>query len=399
MKPVQLQVQMLGTFTLKSGSNTVSEEDNRSKKMWLLLAYMIYRRDKSISTQEYIDLLWGEEESSANPQNALKTLFHRLRSTLDGLWPSAGHQLILRKGSTYVWNPEIPIRVDVEIFDRLCKEASKTVDEEKRLQTYIEAISLYRGDFLARFGSHIWFIPIATYYHQNYLQLVTSALPMLEERQRFSQMTEICRDAITQEPYAEELYCSLMKALIRLGDQNGAISVYEDMSKLFMNNFGIMPTDEARAVYREALRSTDNHAIVADSLLEQLREPSELSGALVCDYDIFRSIYHSLARFVVRSGDAVHLALIQIQPRKKGAELSRRSMDRVIENLEELIRTSLRRGDVVSRCSGSQFIIMLPQANFENSQMICGRILRTFARQYPHSPAELSFSIHPLEPN
>lgn len=399
MKTAQLHVQMFGTFALESGSNRVSEEDNRSKKMWLLLAYMIYRRDKVITTQEYIDLLWGDKDRSSNPQNALKTMFHRVRSALDTLWPNAGHQLVLRQGSTYIWNPEIPLQLDVDEFDRLCIEGAKTKDEDLRLKMYKEALELYKGDFLARLSSHIWAIPIATHYHQTYLQLVTSTIPMLESRGLFGEMAELCRDAIIQEPYSENLYSCLMKALIQLGDQQAAVTVYEDMSKMFMNNFGIMPTEETRVIYHEALKSVNDHTLTADSLLEQLREPSNLDGALVCGYDIFRSIYHSLARSVVRSGDAVHLALIFITPRKKGDTLSRRSLDKVVENLQELIRTSLRRGDIVARCSVSQFIIMLPQANFENSQMICDRILRAFARQYPHSPASLSFSIHPLEPN
>ena len=94
----------------------------------------------------------------------------------------------------------------------------------------------------------------------------------------------------------------------------------------------------------------------------------------------------------------VHLGLISILPQREG-ELSRRSLDRVVDNLRELIRTTLRRGDVAARCSVSQFIIMLPQANFENSRMVCDRLIRTFARQYPHSPARLQASIHPMEPN
>ena len=219
MKSAQLQVQMFGTFALESGSNKVSEEDNRSKKMWLLLAYMIYRRDKVITTQEYIDLLWGDEDRSSNPQNALKTMFHRVRSALDTLWPAAGHQLILRQGSTYIWNPEIPLQLDVDEFDRLCQEGATAADDDEKLKLYQEALAIYQGDFLARLSSHLWAIPIAAHYHQAYLQLVMSVLPMLEERRQFSEMAALCRDAVVHEPYSEELYCSLMKSLIQLGDQ------------------------------------------------------------------------------------------------------------------------------------------------------------------------------------
>ena len=104
-EPKPLKIQMLGGFSLSTPSARVSDGDNRSKKVWLFLAYMIYRRGQSIGVQDYIDLLWGSEDGGSNPANALKTILHRARMALEPLWPSAGHQLILRQGSSYRWNP------------------------------------------------------------------------------------------------------------------------------------------------------------------------------------------------------------------------------------------------------------------------------------------------------
>jgi len=63
-----------------------------------------------------------------------------------------------------------------------------------------------------------------------------------------------------------------------------------------------------------------------------------------------------------------------------------------------LVLNNLRQGDVVTRCSISQMILMLPQANYENSCAVCQRIIKAFQRQYPHSPAEIHYSVQPLEP-
>ena len=132
--------------------------------------------------------------------------------------------------------------------------------------------------------------------------------------------------------------------------------------------------------------------------------PSHVGGntwrmdIVLCDYDFFRVIYHAEARAVVRNGNAVHIALLSVTG-EKGSPLPRRSLDRVMENLQEIIRTGLRKGDIASRCSVSQYILMLPQANYENSRMVCDRVIRAFFRQYPHSPAQLHYSVQPLEPN
>ena len=131
---------------------------------------------------------------------------------------------------------------------------------------------------------------------------------------------------------------------------------------------------------------------------EQLREQEPPAGALVCDYDFFKVLYHAEARMIARSGDAVHIGLLSVLG-EGGKELPKRSLDRAMENLQEQIRLNLRRGDIASRCSVSQFILMLPQANYENSCMVCERVIKAFYRQYPHSPAELHYSVQPLEPN
>ena len=134
------------------------------------------------------------------------------------------------------------------------------------------------------------------------------------------------------------------------------------------------------------------------SLRDQLREPPAAKGALLCDYDFFRVIYHAEARALARSGDTVHICLMSATD-SNNEELPKRSLDRCMENLQDVICSNLRRGDIASRCSVSQFIFMLPQANYENSRMVCDRVIRAFYRQYPHSPAKLHFAVQPLEPN
>ena len=215
---------------------------------------------------------------------------------------------------------------------------------------------------------------------------------------RRQEIADLCRRSVEVEPYNETLYQHLMRSLLELGQQQEAVSVYEEMSQLLFDSFGIMPSDETRAIYREAMRTVNDKAVSIHTLQEQLREPEGTTGALFCDYDFFKVLYHAEARAVARSGDAVHIGLLSVTD-EHNQELPKRSLDRCMENLQELIRTSLRKGDIAARCSISQYILMLPQANYENSCKVCERIIRAFTRQYPHSPACLHCSVQPLEPN
>ena len=96
-----IQIQMLGEFSLKTATASISDASNRSKKVWALLAYLICNRDRGISQQKLINLLWGDDSDSDNPENALRITLHRLRAQLDQLWPGAGRELIVRKDGGY----------------------------------------------------------------------------------------------------------------------------------------------------------------------------------------------------------------------------------------------------------------------------------------------------------
>ena len=105
----------------------------------------------------------------------------------------------------------------------------------------------------------------------------------------------------------------------------------------------------------------------------------------------------SQARALIRSGDTVHIGLFSVHG-QGGKEIARRSLDHAMENMKEIFLSSLRQGDVVTQCSVSQLIVMLPQANYENSCAVCQRLIKAYFRQYPHAPIDISFSVQPLEP-
>lgn len=188
-----------------------------------------------------------------------------------------------------------------------------------------------------------------------------------------------------------------MRCRIALGDRDGAVRAYEEMSELLFDTFGVMPSEDSLQIYREATRQTNDQAVPIGTVREQLREAEDASGAMLCEYDFFRFLYQVQARAIVRSGDVIHIGLLSVHGKDR-QPLAKKSMDIAVENLQELMLRNLRQGDVVCRCSPSQVIVMLPQANYENSCAVCQRIIRAFYRKYPHSPTEIHFGVQPLEP-
>lgn len=390
-----LQVQMLGQFTLRYGDRTISDSDDRSRRVWSLLAYMLYNHGRSFAQEELIHLYWSNSEKSADPGNALKSIFHRIRTALDKLQPGLGRLLIRRKAGRYFWNNVMPLSLDIEDFEAHFHAAEAAGDDDVRLTEYQAALALYAGDPLPRMTDEIWTIPIVAYYHSLYTRAAAGAIELLEKQERTAEAVALCRRAIHIEPYQEDLYEHLMRGLLRTGDMKGAMSVYEEMSEQLFAHFGVMPSETLRTLYRQATRTVNDRTLTMDEVCSQLEEPAPHGGAMVCEYDFFKILYRAEARSIARNGHSANICLLSVSG-KDGEMLARRSLDPAMNNLQVLVQNNLRRGDVIARCSISQYIILLPQANYENSRMVADRLVSAFYRRYPHSPARLRYTVQPL---
>lgn len=390
-----LQVQMLGQFTLRYGDRTISDSDDRSRRVWSLLAYMLYNHGRSFAQEELIRLYWSNSEKSADPGNALKSIFHRIRTALDKLQPGLGRLLIRRKAGRYFWNNVMPLSLDIEDFEAHFHAAEAAGDDDVRLAEYQAALALYAGDPLPRMTDEIWTIPIVAYYHSLYTRAAAGAIELLEKQERTAEAVALCRRAIHIEPYQEDLYEHLMRGLLRTGDMKGAMSVYEEMSEQLFAHFGVMPSETLRTLYRQATRTVNDRTLTMDEVCSQLAEPAPHGGAMVCEYDFFKILYRAEARSIARNGHSANICLLSVSG-KDGEMLARRSLDPAMNNLQVLVQNNLRRGDVIARCSISQYIILLPQANYENSRMVADRLVSAFYSRYPHSPARLRYTVQPL---
>ena len=397
MNQSKIYISMFGQISISWNGHSITESDSRSRKTWLLLAYLIHERRNHITQEEIIQLLWDEDDPQANPQGSLKTALHRLRSLLNRLSPDAGHQLVLRQKNSYAWNTDFELEYDAEIFDSLYHDFTAASDEDLQLASCLRIFRLYQGDFLPSLYHEPWAVQIAEKYHTQYLQAVKAAVSILHKRGQVKDILEICRQALKIEPLDEELFEYYLQALLTSGQHEEAAAAYEDLNRRFLSQFGTMPSEKLRSLYWQALRTDNGYSVPVDEICCQLKESQTPAGALFCEYDFFKVLYQAQARAIARTGEEYHIALLSLKNRP-GKNLSQNSLDLAMRNLQQVICRSVRHGDVATRCSASQFILMLPRANYESSCMVSDRIVRAFCRQYPHSPAEITVHVFPVEP-
>ena len=387
-----LHVQTLGKFTLTYGDRQLVSS-SRSKLIWNILAYLLCHRSDFISTEELISVVWSQEKND-NPSGAMRTAIHRARSLLKELDEDVDF-LISRNGG-YKWNPNIEIVTDIGRLENLAEAVSKDPND---LSSCLAALDLYRGKFLPLQSSELWVMPIQTYYHNLYLWLLDRTVPLLEKGLRCAEGIRICNQALKIDPYSEKIYQYLMRFLLIDGERQEVIRVYEEMSKLLLSTFGTLPDQESRNLYREALEFIKNTRVVTpEDAKSNLTEQGEINGALLCDYDFFRMMYQAQARAIVRSGQVIHTALLTMKSRHN-RNISEKSLALAMDNLEKHLCRSLRKGDLITRCSSSQFLVMLPSANYENSCKVCQRLITSYEKKYPHSPVYIDFYVQALNPS
>lgn len=391
----KVSITLLGGFTMNVDEEILTDEVNRSQKIWNVLSYLIVHRDRNVPQSEFIEQFWPDENSS-NPVNALKTLLYRVRAMLEPLFGADIDPILSQRGS-YSWNRAIECSVDADEFERLCQKAAEArLSDEKRMDLYRRADALYRGDFLPKLSNELWTIPITARYHNLYLKSVKEFAALLEKHEAFEEMAAVCMRASLIDQLDEEIHILIVRALLRQGKDAAALAHYESATDLLYRNLGVRPSQELRALYTEIMAVEKGLETDLEVIQGDLREAAARPGAYVCEYGFFKEAYRLEARRAARSGQSVHVGLITVSLPDGGVP-ALNVLGATMDQLLQVMVGNLRRGDVVSKYSGAQFVVMLPAANFEDSTMVMERIVSAFYRQHRRNFLKLSYRLRALD--
>ena len=390
------EITLLGEFTISNGTHTISDQLNRSKKVWTLLEYLIVHRDRAVTQKELVDLLWTGNDSK-DPINTLKVLMHRVRSLLDELGKDSGKKMIYYKSGAYGWNDELECVVDTEQFELALQNAEKA-EGNKKMDYLLQAIHLYAGDFLQKNGNDPWIMQLSSAYKTAFLQAASQVSEMLYESERYTELLNVCRHVIKLSPYEEEFYLYLLKGLIKTQQLDKAQEAYHQISELFYRQFGITPSDELTALYKEVVETSHMPEMNLEIIKEKLtEEPTE--GSFYCEFEFFKTIYRLEARAASRTGQSVYIGLITLLNATGDDIPNQKTMNRVMDALYDTLHRTLRKGDIFTRYSLNQYLIMLPTTTFETSTMVMERLKKAYRREFPNTPVMLRCSTTPITPD
>jgi len=363
---------MLGEFSLTVGGNTVSDEKNQMNKLWNILAYLVFYRDRIVTQSEFIEQFWGGKAGTA-PTNALKTQVFRIRKRLEPLFGVDFSPILSYRGG-YQWNPAIQTKVDVHEFESVLQRMDLLeTSEAKREALLSKAESLYGGDFLPKLSNQAWTKEIAGKCCADYLKVVEDYSKRLQKRGSFEKMLDVLRKATDIYPLEEQLHTGIVRALLGMEKHTEALAHYTHATDLLYRSLGIQPWKELRNLYDQIMATEQHFEADLTVIQEDLEETQQNGGAFFCEYGFFRELYQVETRCLPRSRIDTHIVLLTILNLDESIPAVK-VLEKAMEQTKDAIARSLRAGDVFTQYSSGQYLIMLPRTTLDIAVMITGRV-------------------------
>lgn len=390
-----IHVTMLGKLTLWEegmGQPCAVSLTGRSRRLWVLVAYLIIHRDRGIPAQELIDLLWPDA-TGGNPMSTLQNNASRARNALAELGFTDAKRLIVCEDGFYRWAPDRETVLDSDTFENLARRALGQKTPQEGLPPALEAERLYAGDFLAESSMEFWCGSINTYYRSLYIRLCRQTVSWLMEVGRTVDAEQMCSRVLQMDSVAEEFSVCLMRALILNKNPKKALEHYEHTRQIYRESFGVVPGPEMEAEKTEAVRALYGLDTGEQELGAFLSVSDEESGAFYCENNVFREIVKLQLRELKRNHGQSQILLVRLKP--DSLTLERQAV--LMKQLETTLTASLRAGDPFTRMGANRYMILLAGASRENAEMVSQRILNRLHKDFLRPAQDYGFRIADLE--
>lgn len=387
-----LKVKMLGTFSMEYDNHPISFERNTQTKTNQLLQILFHAGEEGIAREILLQRLFGREEIT-NPSNSLRATVFRLRKLLEAAGFPENDEFVHIKSGIYRWTSNIPVEVDAVLFESKAKAALETVKDEERYIKLNEVCELYKGDFLPQLGAVEWVATEASKYKTLYKRCMKALCQLLKTRREYQLLYQVAAEAVELYPH-DEWQIWQIDSLIAQNQMKEATRLYEETADAMFREKGVAPS--RRMMERLAQMSSEipNRVEMLKEIQGELTENEEVRGAFYCSYPSFTENYRYMKRVISRTGQQAYLMLCTITdgkgyPLEKGERLERFS-----EELGVAIRGALRKGDLYTRYSNNQYLVLLLDTSQEDCRIVIERINKTF--ENPNRKNYLKYNVSSL---
>ena len=399
-KKTKIYVQMLGGFSLTVGDKILDLGNNSKANFLKLTEIVMLRGFGGVSKRDLIDGIFGHK-ALLDENNSLNNLLHQARTQLKKAG-MPGKKII--DGKRGVYAPEIHADyeyvLDVQEFEDICIKAKNEKKEEKKLSLYRKAFAVYKGELLPEFATDYWVILESVRLKRLYDDVIDFLGKHYKNKEEYEALFELYDKA--NKIYPDNGWqIEMIDALILRKDYKTAYELYTKCAHYYQDELEVPIPEALRSCYD---RLSDNVRVVTDDIRQIqaniVRKDEKLKsemgakklGAYLCPFTSFIDVYHVLRRNLERRGSSIFMMLCTLVDYEGKPIHNQDKLNARAEILEQSLSEGLRKGDVYTKYSPSQYLILLIGTKREDCAIIYQRISRR-VKELAGSRAEFRYRI------
>ncbi len=387
-----LFVRMFSSLSVEFNGRRINMQRGNTRVVELFVMLLL-GGGKGLSKRELIDNLYGyDQEWCADPNKSVNNLLYRLKKQLAS-WGMDGASVRLEGGLCRL-EAEFPVEVDVLEFQQKA-EAALACRDAGRIQMLEEAAGLYTGGFLEEFCTDLWVIQKSRELEQLFFRVARDLGREYERSGDFPRARGVYHHAAELFPF-ESWQLAEIDCFIAMKDYNGAYELYQDTERLYDEKLGVVPGQEFLKRLDIIEQRTMQRKRSLSDITEPLRE-EDMDGAFYCSYQNFYNFCQILSRIAERSGQSLFLLLCTWNYRGGVKSPSEKTdlEEQQMALLKEVIGRVFRKGDIYTKYSCSQYLVVLSGTGRENGAKAFERLRRAW-KQQAGSVGDLSYSMDSL---
>jgi len=250
--PWPIKIHTLGRFDLFRDDKPVNFSGKVQKKPLEMLKALIAFNGRNVAEDRIIDALWPDAEGDLG-HKSFETTLQRLRRLI-------GNDAALRLQDGQLTLDDRLCWVDAWAFEHALESAefrvrSSELKGKKKQAEMEKAISLYRGHFLPSDTRLAWSAVARERLRSRFLNLIVRSGEALEREGQWKKAGELFEQGIEKDAACEEFYQHIMLCRKQLGQEAGAVEVYNRCRRMLAREFGLEPSSRTEEIRLSLARS------------------------------------------------------------------------------------------------------------------------------------------------
>ncbi len=246
-----LSIRCFGKFDVRRGGMALPVSAFKRRKALQLLKILLLHAPHPVHRDLLIESLWPGSDVTTG-SNRLHGVVYALRAAIEPHWESRRFIYVRHEQDYYHLDTTTIAFIDLFRFRQMlamAQDAKRRKDSSERMAAYLEsAIALYHGDLFA--DDHYaedWLLSHRTQLRHQYLEALRELVRHYVQMGRFEDVVSKLQEAVVLEPYAEDIYHSLIQTLILLGRRTEAMEYFTRCVQLIRQDLNVEPRPEILA--------------------------------------------------------------------------------------------------------------------------------------------------------